>query len=412
LYDEIPSSFAKADQNIASLPENISFDEEEPISTQTDLEADNASNRAEALSQKDAIIEALRFELAETQIKIAEMEHKGDGRLQELEKTLMETRMETARLREDNESFQYLLSEKTLKGDFMHDSRTTDDTARLSSLAEELESADDADGHTEGYRKLEAEVRNLRESNQALTLYIDKIIGRLLQHDGYEHIILDNSDPPEMPAKPSAVEKVPPATASALPGASLLGASFLQRAKSVVSRPRPKARPVNYMPPLMTTNENPDTAPSIPLNRGHRRARSDLAQKDMGAAAVVQQMNRGSPLRTVSGGALSPGISPLSPQLNPSRASYFQSIPSTRKTSLNRPVSRDHDRGSSANSLASELSSEKDSTDASSTQTSNHNIPGAVMKQNQLRPLRLLQEQTLNEEQEVKKTNRNSWMGW
>jgi len=345
------------------------------------------------------------------------MEHEGDGRLQELEKTLMEIRMEAARLREDNESFQYLLSEKTLKGDFMHESRTADGTARMSSLAEELESAsDDADGQTEGYKKLEAEVKNLRESNQALTLYIDKIIGRLLQHEGYEHIILDNSDAPEMPAKPPSVEKVPPAAASA-PGASQPGASLLQRAKSVVSRPRPKARPVNYMPPLMTTHENPDTAPSIPLNRGHRRVRSDHAQKDMGAAALVQQMNRGSPLRTVSGGAMSPGISPLSPQLNPSRASYFQSTanPNTRKTSSNRPVSRDHDRGSSTNSLTSDLGSEKDSTDASSAQTSNHgsiNIPGAVMKQNQLRPLRLLREQTFNEEQEVKKTNRNSWMGW
>ena len=74
------------------------------------------------LHQKERMIESLRLDLADAQIRLAEMEHMGDGRLQELEKHLLETRVTNARLLEDNESYQLLLSEKTLKGDFMNDS--------------------------------------------------------------------------------------------------------------------------------------------------------------------------------------------------------------------------------------------------------------------------------------------------
>ncbi len=42
------------------------------------------------------------------------MENAGGGRQRELEKELLEARMANARLMEDNESYQLLLSEKTL----------------------------------------------------------------------------------------------------------------------------------------------------------------------------------------------------------------------------------------------------------------------------------------------------------
>lgn len=169
-----------------------------------------------------------------------------------------------------------------------------------------------------------------------------------------------------------------------------------------------------------TANENPETAPSIPINRGHRRARSDQAQQDLGAAAVVQQMNRGSPLRTVSGGPMSPGISPLSPQLA-AKPGYFPALSqaSTRAPSGTQPGGG---RGSSRNSVTSDHSQERSSTDASSAhapppsmqsaQSAGPNIPGAVMKQSQLRPLRLVQAQTNEDEEARKRANRGSWMGW
>jgi hypothetical protein len=177
------------------------------------------------------------------------------------------------------------------------------------------------------------------------------------------------------------------------------------------------ARPISYAQPAPpTANENPETAPSIPLNRGHRRARSDQAQQDLGAAALVQQMNRGSPLRTVSGGPMSPGISPLSSQLS-GKPGYFPVMPqaSSRVPSGSQPGAG---RGSSRDSITSENSQERSSTDASSAQasapapTAGPNIPGAVMKQNQLRPLRLVQAQSQEDEDARKRANRGSWMGW
>jgi hypothetical protein len=373
------------------------------------------------LQQKDRMIEGLRLELADAQIKLTEMEHMGDGRLQELEKQLLEARMTNARLLEDNESYQLLLSEKTLKGDFMNDSGPS--ATGLGSLADELESAQkNSEGESEAYRKLEAEVKSLRDGNKALTLYIDRIIGRLLQHEGFEHIIHEKSEPPEVPPKATTTEKaLPPA-----PAPAAAGPSFLQRAKSVVSRPTapPKARPLSLAQPP-TAHENPDTAPSIPLARPHRRSRSDQLQTQeehspvspAPAAAVVGQMYRGSPLRTISGGPTSQGISPaLSPSLGPTRTSYFppgQSLVS--QTPSSGPPRGE--RSSSSNSFVSEHSAEVHSTDASSatpiTATTSNNIPGAVMKQNQLRPLRLVREQAAAEDEEAaKKANRNSWFGF
>ncbi|KAL9113922.1 MAG: hypothetical protein Q9227_002056 [Pyrenula ochraceoflavens] len=421
--------------------------------TASTLERSPSRNNSKLLLQKDKVIEDLRLQLAETQIKIAEMEHLGDGRMQELEKTLLETRMANARLMEDNESFQLLLSEKTLKGDFGGESRAEAMSGGMGSLADELQQSPDLhEGESEAYRKLEAENKALRDSNKALTLYIDKIIGRLLQHEGFEHIIHDKDEKGDMPPPPpkrAATEKaLPPA-----PGGS--GPSFLQRASSVIkasttrSQPQqpqpqqaqqPRQRPMSYMPtaheyvPESTANENPETAPSIPLGRhssvkGHRRSRSDQNQiqnqnqADPSAAAVVGQMYRGSPLRSTSGGPMSPA----SPSLSSARPPFFAAgnagggsggrVPSATSTARDSTISTSGLKGdSSSNSIISDHSGEL-STGASSPPMgpggapAANNFSGAVMKQNQLRPLRLVKENS-EEETARKKANRGSWIGW
>ena len=368
------------------------------------------------------MLDDLRLELAENQIRVAELEHEGDGQLQQLEKSLMEAKMANARLQEDNESFQLLLSEKTLKGDFMQDVRNYEPVRTGNSLAEELESVSEgAEGESEAYRKLEGEVRSLREGNKALTLYIDKIIGRLLQHEGFEHIIHDKDESPELPAKSS--EKplpTPPAPAQAVP-------SLLQRARSVVAREGGKAasrpRPISHLPAAATqtpsTHTDPKTAPSIPLNRAqHKRARSD--QADGAAAVVVGHMVPQPPVRTTSGGPLSPGLRPvMSPSVSTSRVPIFNpgNPAGSREPSGSRAPSgsnRSAQRGSSSNSIVSDHSGEINSDGHSSPPRSTQGmgaIPGAVMKQNQMRPLRLVREQE-DAEAARKKANRGSWMGW
>ncbi|KKY24350.1 putative m serotype precursor [Phaeomoniella chlamydospora] len=412
------------------------------------LERSPSRNNSKLLLQKDKMIESLRLELAESQIKLAEIEHMGDGRLQDLEKALLETRMANARLMEDNESFQLLLSEKTLKGDFMHESHAHAETSTgLGSLADELESVDEtSEKHpeTEDTKKLEAQVKAARDENKALTLYIDRIIGRLLQHDGFEHIIHDQMETPDVPGKASLADKeLPPP-----PPPKESGPSLLQRARSVVSgqgRPPAKgARPVSYMPTrsdtLPTAHENPETAPSIPLGRstsvrtGHRRTRSDQAQIDAVAPAVVGQMFRGSPMRSTSNhstGPLSPRLGPMSPGLNSPRQSFFgPSAVQSNKSVSGQGISASDRAGSSSNSITSDHSGDVDSSSAPSPPRSNqgmNNYTGAVMKQSQLRPLRLVQENREMEsgdqggsmrnadadEAARKKANRGSWVaGW
>lgn len=365
------------------------------------------------------MIESLRLELAEVQIKLAEMEHMGDGRLQEIEKRLLDARMANARLMEDNESFQLLLSEKTLKGDFMQESRPEAATG-LGTLADELESAGDGgEGESsEAYKKLEAELKSARDSNKALTLYIDKIIGRLLQHEGFEHIIHEKDEPPDIPTKPTDKALPPPPPGEQVP-------SLLQRARSVVAgrsgKPQPRPRPMSYMPPaaveaVPTAHENPETAPSIPLTRGHRRSRSDQATENPAAAMIVGQMRRGSPLRTGSGGPGSPGLSPtMSPSISSNRSPFFQpsNPPSSRVTSGSGPPTAE--RSSRTNSMLSEHSGEVNSLETPSPPRDKQGpnaLPGAVMKQNQLRPLRLVRENNALEEEEAarKKANRSSWI--
>ena len=395
------------------------------------------------MMQKDKIIETLRLELAEAQIRNMEMENVGGGRMQELEKTLLESRITNARLTEDNESFQLLLSEKTLNGDFsktdlMHT------PGKLGSLAEELESAE---GESDNYRRLEVEAKSLKDQNKALTLYIENIIGRILRHSEFENILDKTPDllsgaprPPatnvdkELPPPPPQKDDEPPP-------------SILQRARSVVGGAGRRPRPISLVPaqaalpsvpndePLKSPSvpiDDPAKAGTIPLSRpqsihagsGHRRSQTDMSY----ATPLVNQMYRGTPSAGPGGPMMSPGFAPSTIA---SRNSYFgpanQNQQSSRTTSGSRTAQEKP--SSSSNSTFSDHSGEVGST-ASPPRNSAapNNYTGAVMTQNKLRPLRLVQENKdidggmhgagvgKMDDAEMaarKKANRNSWIpGW
>ncbi|PYI05075.1 M protein, serotype 2.1 precursor [Aspergillus sclerotiicarbonarius CBS 121057] len=424
---------ADADKSVSrssSFRNRGSPDVDGQFAPSSQIERSPSRNNSKLLLQKDKLIESLRLELAESQIKLVEMENKGGGRQRELEKELLEARMANARLMEDNESYQLLLSERTLngdftKGDFMQQAHpdTAEDAKEpgsgLGSLADELESVD-ARAETDNNRKLETEVKALKDQNKALTLYIERIISRLLQHDGFETILDKNeNDPPK--AMPAHSNKELPPTPPEKDDAQ----SFLQRAKSAVHGPnnrpltQPRSRPTSYMPPptsMPTAHENPETAPSIPLRaqsiRGHRRTRSE--QTDVGAAAVVGQMYRG----RNSGGPISPTLmGPGSRQSAFSGASIMSSMSAGgRAPSLSSQP--EHSRLSSSDSITSDPAGDTASTGATSSSprssTGMTNYTGAVMTQNKLRPLRLVSETKLAEEEEAarKKANRGSWISW
>ena len=418
-----------------------------------------SDENAKLVEQKERVIKSLRLELADAQIKIMEIDSMGDGKYHDLEKKLLETQIVNARLMEDNDSFQLLLQEKTLNGDFSKTDAMQTSTG-LGSLAEELgtedmESAEGTEGKSEETRKLEVEVKSLKDQNKALALYIENIIGRLLSHSEFENILDKNPDlmsgaPSAKPARVNTDKELPPPPPEK--DQPNEGGSFLQRAKSVIAGPsKPRPRPMSQLPPPSNMpsnipppnpsplpNEDPTTAPSIPLARSqsvaargggnsHRRSQSEMP----GAAPIVNQMYRGPP----SVGSTNVGGPLMSPSLSPSvapRTAFFSPAGSTaansnltsssatpRTASASRgSISLDRNQGSDSGSIMSDRSG--GGGDAGSPPRNSNvqnNYPGAIMTQNRLRPLRLVQEnpETAKKEDEAvaaarKKANRGSWM--
>lgn len=404
-------------------------------------------NNSKLVMQKDKIIESLRMELAESQIKVVEMEHMGGGHLRELQKQMYEVKMQNARLMEENESFQLLLSEKTLNGDFLrpYNPRTAsrppsrspeppgDGEAQGTSLADELDSEADSEGGGESDRRLRNEVSSLKDQNKALTLYINNIISRLLQHEQFEQILDKTPDlmsgaPAPAPAdKDKDLPPPPPPKDAETP-------SLLQRAKSVMGpktstgpkRPRPLSQQIGGDGGQPRGNANPETAPSVPIGprmaSGHRRANSDWP-----AASVVTNMYRG-PSNPV--GPLSPGLSSPSGR----SSAFFQrvpsgsSVPTITETSVSKDIpQRDSKLPSNRNSMvmnspnfealdmaASETAQGFPSPPRSTTSSGDKDpkISGAVMMGSKPRPLRLVQEAKDEDAAKKSAANRGSWFGW
>ncbi|KAI1851010.1 hypothetical protein JX265_004542 [Neoarthrinium moseri] len=398
----------------------------------------DSRNNSKLLLQKDKLIESLRLELAEAQIKLVESENQGGGRLHEVERLLMEARMANARLMEDNESYQLLLQEKTLHGDFgkgdfsymgmnanqdalsalegRPSSGGNKDLLGSNSLADELgdmadESAishvDDADHQ----RRLEGELRALKDQNKALTLYINKIIERLLQHQEFEHILDQSSD-----AKSGAnVNKDLPAP----PSDQGAAASLLQRAKSIAmggkpaeANPKPRQRPLTFMPSSTAAHHNPDTAPSIPIGMSRsastrRPGGRPMSEQFAGAAGIVNAMYKG------PDGPLSPSLS------NPrNSAQFFSGTGTPRLTSSssgaptagNFPGMRSETSSVSGDSAADGTSASQSPPRTVSSGHS-HGDKQATFAGNKPRPLRLVQENPDMKGADAQ-NKRASWFGW
>ncbi|KAK5155722.1 hypothetical protein LTR04_005754 [Oleoguttula sp. CCFEE 6159] len=437
------------------------------------LQRSDSRASSKLVLQKDKVIESLRLELAEAQIKLVELENMGGGHTQELERSLLEAKVTNARLIEDNESFQLLLSERTLNGDFVASNlfrpssalsgRPLSEAAPGSSLAEELETF--AGEESESQRRLEVEISSLKDHNKALTLYVSSIIERLLQHDDLESI-LDKT--PNLMAGPGAAsarfanantEKElpppPPVKDSAAP-------SFLQRARSVIApgNTRPRPRPTSQVPASSTTIPTISTlapeATQFPLSRSsstlppngslhHRRVNSEWTP----AIAV----------NTIASNAHHSGPPLVSGQISPRPNSYFAPLPITVHPNATARIPsgssiptisehREHDnvsvhkeyngppssnsnsnrdsRGDSSVSSAGDRTSVSSGGSASNTSdldafaespprslaSANERPGGAVFMGSKMRPLRLVQETAEADEVARKRANRGSWMGW
>jgi hypothetical protein len=369
----------------------------------------------------------LRLELAEAQIKLVESENQGGGRLQEVERLLMEARMANARLMEDNESYQLLLQEKTLKGDFgqsdftyMGTNSNQDALNALegktggSSLADELSVSEGAETDGEGDRRRESEIgrrfeselKSMREQNKALTLYINKIIERLLQHQDFESILDTSTDMKPPPADTN--KDLPPAPDTKQAN----GQSLLQRAKTMTVGPgKPRQRPLSVMPlPVnYSTNANPDrTSSGANLTRSSSTRRSrPQSEQYTGAASLVSQMYKGP----------DGPVGPVSPTLGNPRSSQSFFTPSGVNSNPNaaaRVPSSSHRSSGNFPGMRSETSSISGdsgeiSTPPSQSPPRSHSDKQTTFVGGKPRPLRLVQENP----DAVKENKRASWIsGW
>ncbi|KAK0652955.1 hypothetical protein B0T16DRAFT_388125 [Cercophora newfieldiana] len=392
----------------------------------------DSRNNSKLLLQKDKLIESLRLELAEAQIKLVETENQGGGRLHEVERLLMEARMANARLMEDNESYQLLLQERTLKGDFgtsdfgyMGGSSANQDALAAlegrtsgTSLADELSEAAGNDHpqetDSEAQRRLEAELKGVKDQNKALTLYINKIIERLLQHQDFEHILDQSSDTKGVP---NTNKDLPPP-----PGKQATGASLLQRAKSIATGAggvKPKPRPMSFMPSAggnapnsaSSAVTNPETAPSIPIgltrSASTRRGRPMSEQyTGVHAASIVNAMYKG----THDG--------PLSPTLRSSQTFFLPQGAGNRASSGGSNGTNPNGTSGNFPGMKSETSSTSGdsingagdiTTPPSQSPPRAHREGGATFAGNKPRPLRLVQE---NAAENANANKRQSWIGW
>ncbi|APA11948.1 hypothetical protein sscle_08g067180 [Sclerotinia sclerotiorum 1980 UF-70] len=378
------------------------------------LNRSDSRNNSKLLLQKDRLIESLRLELAEAQIKLVESENMGGGRMQEVEKLLLEARMTNARLMEDNESFQLLLQEKTLNGDFskehfeyMGASSNADALNALegrspgASLADELSELNDNEGENDQYRRLEGELKSAKDQNKALTLYINKIIERLLQHQDFETILDSDFKSGDTKGPANKDKDLPPP-----PKEQASGASILQRAKTVAMGTR-KPRPQSVMPMSHSTlNQDPETAPSIPFGVGRSSSvrqgvRPKSEQYTGSGASIVNQMYRG--------GQTSPTLhGPQTPRHSQTffGAGPMNGKPASRHTSLSNVPTVGNFSG-----LRSETSSISGDSGEVSTPPSTYSPPRKEARKfagNKPKPLQLVQDK----EEEEKKAKRGSWMGW
>ena len=81
-------------------------------------EIDESSSYAAVIREKDRQIDSLRLELADLEVRLAEQANSALSRSRQIEDDLLQVKLENIRLAENVESYQILLQDRTLKGEY------------------------------------------------------------------------------------------------------------------------------------------------------------------------------------------------------------------------------------------------------------------------------------------------------
>lgn len=77
-----------------------------------------SSSYAATIREKDRQIDSLRLELADLEVRLAEQANSALSRSRQIEDDLLQVKLENIRLAENVESYQILLQDRTLKGEY------------------------------------------------------------------------------------------------------------------------------------------------------------------------------------------------------------------------------------------------------------------------------------------------------
>ncbi|KAG0049391.1 hypothetical protein BGZ83_005798 [Gryganskiella cystojenkinii] len=191
--------------------------------------AENNAAHARALRGQEQLVTELRKQILNINQDMIERQRISSLRESELQAELAQAQELNKSLMEENESYQVLLHEKSMNGEFMqtsimkdaaynHDDPTATPIARITNgsinLADELGWAFDRSPLTASpitdkneVETLRNELRIAKESNTAFSLYISKILTRIMEHPSLQAVLAADYSPrrASIPESPPAV---------------------------------------------------------------------------------------------------------------------------------------------------------------------------------------------------------------
>ena len=276
--------------------------ERQEESTPSNESAANLLSLSASIAQKDKKIESLELANEQLEKQLQQLTNAGDPQMQDLLDKLDDLNITNAALREDVESYQTLLQDKTMNGEFSHSlfMQSTASQGKYRSmrgapngldLASELDTASEVSSDPvkdiggAGREELEAELLTLQETNKALSLYVNSIILRLLNTKGYEHVLAKDENEirpaPSTPKKPDEAPSLLQKTRAALAN-KLLPATPEPSVPIDNVTPRPTSHQVRISPGSRHRRAASSTAPSSPI----ARPRSVYSSPSSGASGL------------------------------------------------------------------------------------------------------------------------------
>ncbi|KAF9201460.1 hypothetical protein BGZ49_008301 [Haplosporangium sp. Z 27] len=196
-----------------------------PPQIQQQIAENNAAN-LRALKAQEKIVTELRQQILNMNQDLIEHQHNSDLQEAELRSEVSQARELNRGLMEENESYQLLLHEKSMNGEFMQtsimkstgyenlDGQLTGNGSI--NLADELGRAFGQSSSPEEERTneslvaenstLKEEIKALKDKNTALGLYISKILSRIMERPGFTSVLAADYSPGRTTATDSVIK--------------------------------------------------------------------------------------------------------------------------------------------------------------------------------------------------------------